>query len=200
MANERNAGRRFDRKCGVTTQAIVFLTDLDPERIGDAGLHATYYEPVPVRDFRQLIAHVPAEIIEASSFVDIGCGMGRALLLASEYPFRRVLGIEVSPGLAEIATANLTSVRTLRARSGDRAVIRADARIYRYPCGAIVAFMYNPFDGHAVRATLGALVSREAAGATWLIYHTPVERGVLDEDLGWSVVAETTKGIVCRYG
>src|ERR1700691_1972444 len=41
------------------------------------------------------------------SFVDVGSGKGRALLLACDYPFREIMGIELSPELDRVARANI---------------------------------------------------------------------------------------------
>lgn len=199
MPNETNAGRRFDRKHNVTTQAVLFLSDLDPEAVGDAGAHATHYQAVPVADFHALIRCVPHEAIVRSSFVDIGAGMGRAVLLASTYPFRSVRGIEISPGLCEVAGENVRDATELRRACSDVAVVHDDARLWNYPTGDVVAFMYNPFDGEGVAAALGALLHRRDAGETWLLYHTPVERILIEHDRRWNIVAETSSGVVYRY-
>lgn len=186
----RAESRRFDRDHGVATHAVLFLEDLDPDAVGDAGAHATHYEAVPVSDFRALLARVPQDVIASSTFVDIGAGMGRGMLLASEYPFKQILGIEVSPGLLEVAKMNLASVRALRQGCADLRIVRDDARIYDYPPGDLVVFLYNPFDDEALRATLGAVLHRRNPGTTWLVYHTPVQRNVLDDDPAWELVAE----------
>jgi SAM-dependent methyltransferase len=195
---ERSSGRRFDRIYGVTTHAILFLGDLDPDDVGDAGAHATHYEAVPVADFRALLSHVPAPTISHSTFVDVGAGMGRALLLAAEYPFIQTLGIEVSSGLFEVAKDNLAIASRARRRCNDVRIARADARMYEYPPGDLVVFMFNPFDASALAATLGAIRARRRPGVTWLLYHTPVERAVLDTDGQWQFVAEIPSGIVAR--
>ncbi len=196
MNKERSAGRRCDRDYGVTTQAIAFLDDLDPEAVGDAGAHATHYEAVPVADFRALMQCIPAAVIARSSFVDIGAGMGRGVLLASEYPVVQVCGVEVSPALFEVARANVASAPATARKCMDVRVVRGDARIWNYPPGDLVAFMYNPFDATAMLATLGAIVHRRNPGVTWLMYHTPVERILLDDDPQWNVAGETAAGIV----
>ena len=200
MANERNAGRRFDREHGVATQAILFLTDLDADRVGDAGAHATHYEAVPPRDFRELMQHVPGDVVRRSTFVDVGAGMGRALLLASEYPFVRVAGIEVSPALFEVTLANLASSSGFERKTGRIDAYRDDARIWPYPPGDLVAFLFNPFDAQALQATLGAIIHREDPGETWLMYHTPVERILIEDDKNWKLAGETRNGAVFRYG
>lgn len=196
--SERSAGRRFDHDYGVTTQAILFLTDLDPEAVGDAGAHATHYEAVPVGDFRSLIATLPPEAIAASTFVDIGAGMGRAVLLASEYPFKQVVGIEVSPGLYEIARDNLERADRSRRVCRDVRLVRADARMWKFPPGNLVVFLYNPFDAEALRATLGSIMHRNDPGTTWILYHTPTEASVLEAMPEWQLLAEARSGNTYR--
>jgi SAM-dependent methyltransferase len=172
------SGRGFDRDYGVTTHAVLFLDDLDPDAVGDAGAHATHYEAVPVDDFRAMLAAVPREVIASSTFVDIGAGMGRAVILAAEYPFKQIIGIEVSPGLYEVARDNLEKAPKAKRKCNDIRLVRADARMFEFPPGNVVAFLFNPFDEEALEATLGALLHRKNPGSTWLLYHTPVDGGI----------------------
>ena len=194
MAKSRSGGRRFDHDYGVTTHAVLFLRDLDPEAVGDAGAHATHYEAVPVSDFHALLALVPKDKIPQATFVDIGAGMGRAMILAAQYPFKQVLGIELSPGLYEVAKENLATVRGRDMRCRDVRLSHADARIANYPPGDLVVFLFNPFDADALRTTLASIAGRRDAGDTWLLYHTPVERAVLDAMPEWSLVARVAFG------
>jgi SAM-dependent methyltransferase len=196
--SERSSGRRFDRKYGVTTQAILFLGDLDPDEAGDAGAHATHYEAVPIDDFRRLLAHVPAEIVANSTFVDVGAGMGRALLLAREMPFKQIVGIEVSGGLYEVARENLERAHGDQGHCKEIRIVHADARIWNYPSGDLVVFLFNPFDASALQATLASIVERRGPGSTWLVYHTPVERAIVEGDARFEYVAEERFGIVYR--
>ncbi|MGB6986357.1 MAG: class I SAM-dependent methyltransferase [Candidatus Aquilonibacter sp.] len=191
MAKSRSGARRFDRDYGVTTQAVLFLTDLDTDAVGDAGAHATHYEAVPVPDFRGLIALVPEEAIANATFVDVGAGMGRAVILAAEYPFKQVLGIELSPGLYEVAKENLATARERGLRAHDIRLVRDDARIANYPPGDLVVFLFNPFDADALRATLASIENRRDPGKTWLLYHTPVERAVFDAMPQWKPLSVT---------
>ncbi len=198
-SSERSAGRRFDHDYGVTTQAILFLTDLDPEHVGDAGAHATHYEAVPVADFRVLVNALPPEAILVSTFVDVGAGMGRAILLAAEYRFKQVLGIELSPGLYEVSSENLEHADRSRRACRDVRLVRGDARSWSYPPGNLVVFMYNPFDGEAMRATLGSILHRRNPGTTWLLYHTPVERDIIEGDPEWQLLSSTRSGLIYRH-
>ena len=49
----------------------------------------------------------PLAPIERTVFLDVGAGKGRAMLVASEYPFLRVEGVELNPKLADIARRNI---------------------------------------------------------------------------------------------
>jgi SAM-dependent methyltransferase len=192
----RSQGRRFDRDHGVATQAVLFLADLDPDVAGDAGAHATHYEPVPVAEFRHLLRSVPKDVIRTSTFVDVGAGLGRAVLLASEYPFKQIVGVEVSPALYEVAKDNVASVKGLEQQCRDIRLVRDDARLWKYPSGDVVVFLYNPFDAEAMAATLASIEGRDNPGATWIVYHTPVEREVIERDGRWAIVTDLPSGAV----
>jgi SAM-dependent methyltransferase len=170
---KRAAGRRFDREHAVTTQALLFLGELGTHRT-DAYAHATHYEPVPVGDFAALLRRVPKEVVRAATFVDVGAGMGRAVLMASEYPFKQIVGIELSPHLFEIARENLATGAGFAVACRDVRLIRADARKRRFPAGDLVVFLYNPFDASALEAVLDRIDERRGGGEVWLLYHTPV--------------------------
>lgn len=185
--SKRAAGRRFDREHGVVTQALLFLGELGTQR-GEAYAHATHYEPVPLADFRALMCRVPKEFVRISTFVDVGAGMGRAMLLAREYPFKQIVGIELSPHLAEIARDNLSRGHGFDVLCRDVRLVRADARKRKMPRGELVVFLYNPFDECALEAVLDRIEERGDARDAWLLYHTPVH-GDLVLRRGYETVA-----------
>lgn len=157
------------------------LGQLEPAS-GDAYAHATHYEPVPVEAFGELLALVPADFVRAAAFVDVGCGMGRALLLAAEHPFKQVVGIELSPALHAIARENLATARGLALRCRDMRIRRGDARRFRFPKGDLVVFLFNPFDHEVLRVVLDRIVgSRRSGDRVTLLYHVPVHREVVAE-------------------
>ncbi|HEY3706754.1 MAG TPA: class I SAM-dependent methyltransferase, partial [Terracidiphilus sp.] len=84
--------------------------------------------------------------VEDYSFIDLGCGKGRVVLLASEYPFRAVRGIDLSADLIRVAGKNLRRwVRGGRAVCGDVRVERGDALEVGFPAGPVVLFLFNSF-------------------------------------------------------
>ena len=192
----RRAGQRFDAEHGVATEALLFLGDLDPEAIGPNIAHATHYEPTPVGDFDALITHVPFPLDDAT-FVDLGAGMGRAVLLAARRPFRQVIGVEISRALYEIARDNLAQVASKALRRRDVRLVCADAATYRFPRGPLVVYLFNPFDA----TVLSGILDRLAAGPMRelaIMYHTPAERATVETHPAFELIAEERFGTVYR--
>ena len=150
----------FDERYGTDTGGLIGGGTLAVGSIHDA--HIVAYAGIAPSRLRAglerwLSLLLPGETMQASSFVDLGCGKGRALLLASEYPFREVVGVELNPGLAAIAEANLQGWRRWGQGVVTRGVTCGDATEFRYPAGALLVFIYNAFGGPVIRAVLDAL-------------------------------------------
>ncbi|HZO94104.1 MAG TPA: class I SAM-dependent methyltransferase [Candidatus Baltobacteraceae bacterium] len=191
----RRAGQRFDAAHGVTTEALVFLGELDPEAIGPALEHATHYEPTPVADAEALLDASPIAP-HGATFVDLGAGMGRVALLAARRPFRAVIGVEVSPALVEIARDNLTALRDPDRRVRDVKFVVHDAATYAFPRGDLVIYLYNPFRAPVLRAVLANLRAAGEPRSAALLYHTPLERETIDRDGGFTLVRDLGFGLV----
>lgn len=191
----RRSGQRFDAQHGVVTEALIFLGELDPEAIGEAMEDATHYEPTPLADARALLAALPLAA-ESCTFVDIGAGMGRVVLLASESPFKQIIGVEVSPALCETALDNLVRWRRhAQPACKDLRVVCKDALAFSLPHGDLAIYLYNPFG----ESTLRRFVDRVAAdrtGRVAVLYHTPVHRAVLDEHQAFVLAADLGFGAV----
>lgn len=198
VTSGRRSGQRFDAEHGVVTEALLFLGELDPEAIGDAMEDATHYEPTPVYECTALLRAVPADV-ERCTFVDIGAGMGRVVMLASTQPFKQVIGVEVSAALCETARDNL--VRWRREHDDiackDLRVVCADAAAYAFPKGDLVVYLYNPFGERTLQRVLDRL-SKHDSGACYVAYHTPVHRNALDTHARFELVTDLQFGSVYR--
>ncbi len=189
----RRAGQRFDAEYGVVTEALVFLGDLDPEAIGASIEHATHYEPTPVGDLERLLAHVTFPL-ESATFVDVGAGMGRAVFAAARYPFRQVVGLEISPALVAVARDNLAAFAKQDLRCRDIRIVRGDAATFRFPKGDLVVYLYNPFDATLLARVTATLARAERANLA-ILYHTPVERDVIESRPEFELVGEEPFGV-----
>jgi tRNA G46 methylase TrmB len=63
-------------------------------------IHA--YHAVPAWLIRETLNSIPLQP-NVFAFIDMGSGKGRALLVASEFPFARIVGVEISRELSGIA-------------------------------------------------------------------------------------------------
>jgi SAM-dependent methyltransferase len=90
----------------------------------------------------------PETEIEQTVFLDVGAGKGRAMLVASQYPFRRVEGIELSPKLARVAEANIAKFEQHPDNDelAPLMLIEGDATKHLLPAGPCLAFLFHPFE------------------------------------------------------
>ena len=133
-------GAAYERKLGgVRTSDHVML-----EELGLEGPDRFEYRPSPWRELRKVLP--PSEVGPDDVFIDLGCGMGRAVLLAARYPMKRVIGVELSDDLARIAQENVDHAReNLVAR--DVEIVQADVLEYELPDDVTIVYLYNPFTG-----------------------------------------------------
>jgi SAM-dependent methyltransferase len=140
-------GRRFDSRHGVETTGIVPRDQL--EIVGDhsAPNQCSDFLSTPTRTFRRILAHLPEQDFSPFTFIDFGCGKGRALLLAATRNFRRVIGIEHAPMLAATAERNVQAWRGERL-CNDIRVLCADATTFELPPDPCVLYFCGPFGGN----------------------------------------------------
>ena len=153
--------------------------------------HATAYFGVAPSVFRGLIRQWRksrrGERLEAFTFVDVGAGMGRAVLLASEMPFKNVLGVELHPGLAGIARNNLTAWRRSGRLRTPAKLLSGDALEFTWPEGPCVAFLFNPFGAVMMRRWLKGLAKsfNERKGELDILYVNNEQEWVLEAQKGF---------------
>ena len=172
----------FDKTYGVDTAIKVPSSALrPPDPRGTAALHAVAYQPTSVEALHQILQSIPARLADFT-FIDIGAGKGRALLIASHYPFRRIIGVEFSPHLAEIAQRNIAVYQDPEQRCHAIECVCIDASQYPLPReGNLLLYLYNPFGEPVMRAFLEVVARGVGDREIWLVYANPVLRYLLDE-------------------
>jgi SAM-dependent methyltransferase len=136
--------RRLDRRLGIETCG----RDRDLAALGANGEHrphANGYEPIQIPVFDAILRSLPIAPRDYC-FVDYGSGKGRALILAAEAGFKRVIGVEFASALNVVAARNIESYRRSRPTSPPIEVHGQDAAAFDLPADAAVLFFYNPFD------------------------------------------------------
>ncbi|MDZ7761299.1 MAG: hypothetical protein U5L00_13730 [Desulfovermiculus sp.] len=86
--------KSFDRKYGTDTTGIISSGELS---ISDAKTkhNAIFYLPAPERVTQYMLSSLPIDYT-AYTFIDYGSGKGRVLLTASQFPFQKIIGLEIS--------------------------------------------------------------------------------------------------------
>jgi SAM-dependent methyltransferase len=142
----RTRSKTWDLIHNVDTCGEIPLVELNFQSENKApGLEYQSHHPRILRAFLQSLALDWAIDYEKYTFVDFGCGKGRVLLVASEFPFRRIVGVEFAVPLAEVAKRNLVSYRSKTQKCRDISVLAMDAVDYQLPEEPEVLYFYSPF-------------------------------------------------------
>jgi SAM-dependent methyltransferase len=168
----------FDISYGTTTSGTLPPWLL---RSGDfADAHITGYAGCQPSCLRQALSVIPQA--EVYTFLDFGCGKGRALIIASETPFKRILGVELAAGLVKVARRNTRIIRRRHPRRTPIEIVQGDATTIPLPEGNLVIFLYHPFGPELVARMLSRLVDAVAGNkrAIFLIYENPVYGKMVD--------------------
>jgi len=144
------------------------------------GVFHSPYQPTEPALFHAMMQNLPMDLTRFT-FIDLGSGKGRTLLMASDYPFRRILGVELLPQLNDIAQQNIEKYRSpgqkcfvLEARCGD-------AREFEFPAEPTVLYLFNPFTEAGLAKLMERLdMSLQGQPRTvYLLYHNPLLEHVL---------------------
>jgi SAM-dependent methyltransferase len=117
------------------------------------------------------------------TFIDLGCGKGRTLLMASDYPFRRIVGVELLPSLHQIAQQNLRQYKSEAQKCFALQAICADANDFSFPDEPLVLYLFNPLPESGMRCVRANLEQslRTHPRAFYILYHNPLLEHVLSE-------------------
>lgn len=179
----------FDVAYGVRTSGLIAGRHLGEGHAHDK--HNTAYYGVAPSVWKGLMKiwreSEPAANVEETTFVDIGAGMGRAVLLAGEMQFKEVVGVELNRTLAKIAEKNLARwIELARART-KLSILNQDVLEFEWPEGPCVGFMFNPFGAVVMRRLLlrVAEVFKGRPGELDLLYVNHEQEVVIERQKGW---------------
>lgn len=175
--------RQFDRRYGLATAQIIYPSALDIAP-GDAE-QCIEYEPCTPEILAGALSNLSIQFQEFV-FVDVGSGMGVALLAASLFPFKRMVGIEWSKRIAQIARANIRKFTHPGQACRSIEVLDGDATAYKLPHEPLLIFLYNPFKEPLVRrfaANLGRSLE-QCPRHVVIVYYNPMCKQVF-EDAGF---------------
>jgi hypothetical protein len=150
--------------------------------------NTAYYGMAPSR-FQRVMeywiedqTHAP---LENYCFVDLGCGKGRAVLMASEFRFREAIGVELHASLARLAEGNVAVWSAAGRAVCPVRIVCHDATEFVFPDGACLLYLFNPFTAPVMQRLIERIEEdfRGRRGMLDLIYFNP-ESGHLFEEHG----------------
>jgi len=150
------------------------------------GIFHSPYQPTEAALFHEMIAALSAQAgfdFREFIFIDLGSGKGRTLLMASDYPFRRIVGVELLPALNFAARENLSKYQSEVQKCFVIESICGDASEFAFPAEATVLFLFNPFPESGLRRVIANLEQslREHPRKVYVLYHNPLLEHVLGE-------------------
>jgi SAM-dependent methyltransferase len=163
--------RAFDREHGTDTFARVHLRDLGLGA-GDESLGGWQYGPINPDFFREMMRAAPPHR-DRLTFLDVGSGKGLALMLASEYRFRRIVGVELSAELNERAAENLAKYGAAVGREVRADLLCADFLDLPLPAEPTFYFFNNPFPesvGRRAVAHVQRALETAQRSETWILW------------------------------
>ncbi len=169
----------FDTRYGVDTSGLIWGEHLAGGNKNDSW-NTAYYGIAP-SVFHTLMVRLRIDFPQFA-FVDMGSGKGRGVLLAVQYPFKEVIGVELAEPLHRIAQKNVKTYAEQELQCRSIMLLHMDAAEFTFPAEPLVLFFYHPFCKPVLKQVLRNLqVSlRQYPRAVYLVYINPELKPVLD--------------------
>jgi hypothetical protein len=170
----------WDHRVNTTSAAVSWRDRL-------LGVFHSPYQPTESVLFHEMMGALCAQArfdFRDFAFIDLGSGKGRTLLMASDYPFRRIVGVELLPALSRAAHENLGKYQNKSQSCFAIELICEDASEFAFPVEPVVLFLFNPFPECGLRRVIANLEQslRKHPRKVFVLYHNPLLEHVLAEN------------------
>lgn len=182
----------FDERYGVETGGLIAGSELHSGHAHDE-FNTAYYAMAPSRFQRVMenwIADESHPALEEYSFIDLGCGKGRAVMMASAFRFREAVGVELHAALARAAEANVAVWSAAGRAVCPVRIVCGDATEFAFPPGACLVYLFHPFTAPVLERLIERIESQfqERSGLLDLIYFNPEAGELLERHGGFKVL------------
>jgi hypothetical protein len=131
----------FDLLHGVETSG--FIPGENIPAISLSALYSTAYTGISPSALTQALSELPIRCGDFT-FVDLGCGKGRALMVAAQFPFPHFLGVELASELCNVARANVATDPNWADRIS---IVNQDATKVIFPHGPLLVYLLQSISG-----------------------------------------------------
>ena len=168
---------RFDKRFRVDTAGYIIPEELD------ISIHrkqtAVQYQPTASVTFPVVISELPINYSDYV-FIDYGSGKGRSLLLASHFPFKQIIGVELSNKLHQIAEKNMASFLKRQVKCRNRVSVCEDATAFTLPKENLIIYFFRPFNREILTLVLNNIRRslEECFRHIIILYYYPEQRNL----------------------
>jgi hypothetical protein len=178
----------FDNKYGLDTQRSVEINELGIDI--EKQERAERYQITYTYGLKKLFGKL--NLADKKVFVDLGCGKGKVLMMASEFGFKEARGVEISSNLCEIAIKNCSIYKEKSGTVTVFKIINVDALEYKPMDDEDVFYMFNPFDSLVMGKVLNSITEslKRKPRQIVIIYRHPLHENILALDNNYKKIAE----------
>ncbi|GJQ51155.1 MAG: hypothetical protein HKUEN02_00020 [Anaerolineaceae bacterium] len=213
IENIRKVFRNF-RKVGVVTTIRYIVSDLlfdmryKIDTINTAQLDTlkidsenksvgNYYEGTNAYIFQKMISFARVDPSK-SCFVDFGSGKGKAMFMAAERGFRKIIGVEFSIELVEVNRKNLVIFKERSRSKSEFEILHMDASEYAIPSDANLLFFSNPFNEELTTKVIGNILKSydQSPRDIWIVHLHPQGNMAFAKHPRFKVIHEAREGFV----
>jgi SAM-dependent methyltransferase len=171
----------FDFRYGIDTCSTSLLESLTIN--SDSRSQGMNYQPTRLMPFRRLLNELKPAIPPGAALVDFGSGKGRVLLIAAEFGFRKVVGVEFARELCELAKENCSRYKARTGVATEFVNVESDATKYHVNADECVFVLFNPFPGEILNTVLDNIVHslQEHPRRILIIYQSPEWKHVIED-------------------
>jgi hypothetical protein len=179
----------WDHRVNTTSAAVGWRDRL-------LGIFHSPYQPTEPALFAEMLAALQLVTnlnFADFAFIDLGSGKGRTLLMASDYPFRRIVGIELIPSLHQICEENLSRYKSDSQKCFSFECFCADAASFPLPEEPLLVYLFNPFPEAGLRRALANLSEslQQHPRPVFILYHNPQMEGLFTAEGHFKKIAGT---------
>jgi len=144
------------------------------------GVFHSPYQPTEPALFHEMLSALQIDFAEFT-FLDLGSGKGRTLMMASDYPFRRIIGVELLPQLNLIAQENLRKYSSPSQQCSAIESLCVDAQTFEFPTDPILLYLFNPLPEGGLATVIANLEQslRDHPRPVFVLYHNPLLEHIL---------------------
>lgn len=170
--------RKYEKKLGINTHSIVNLNSLTLAGANSEQNH--HYQGASYFILFSILNKLP-EDIKNSNFVDYGCGKGRALFVAEQCGFTKLIGVDIAKELIDDANANKLVYQKKNNQSEFHFLFN-DATTFQIPENTRVFYFFNPFGKDIMQKVIQNIKEslKQNPRKIYCIYLNPKYKSVFD--------------------